>query len=243
MFTKKVFLMSALAVILLSILCANVIINKPNMKPDDKPLHFNSSNDFKKEWATVDSLDSKGLPKSALEIVDKIYKRAFAENNAAQVIKARIYQLKYRNMIEEDAFESILNDLNKDAKIMKFPYSSIYHSISAEMYWLYYQNNRWKFSSRSETVNFQNDDIKTWDLNRLATEVIKEYNLSLENKDSLQLTKNEVYEAIITRGTKKDNLRPTLYDFLAFRAITFFSNKEASLTRPADKFELKVVKL
>ena len=239
MFTKKVFLMSALAVILLSILCANVIINKPNMKPDDKPLHFNSSNDFKKEWATVDSLDSKGLPKSALEIVDKIYKRAFAENNAAQVIKARIYQLKYRNMIEEDAFESILNDLNKDAKIMKFPYSSIYHSISAEMYWLYYQNNRWKFSSRSETVNFQNDDIKTWDLNKLADACIKHYVQSLENEDSLKRTSISEIKAVVSLGTGTDGLRPTLYDFLAFRAINFFSNKEIALSKPADYFELK----
>ena len=239
MFTKKVFLMSALAVILLSILCANVIINKPNMKPDDKPLHFNSSNDYKKEWATIDSLDSKGLPKSALEIVDKIYKRAFAENNATQVIKARIYQLKYRNMIEEDAFESILNDLNKDAKIMKFPFSSIFHSISAEMYWMYYQNNRWKFNSRSETVNFQNDDIKTWDLNKLADACIKHFTQSLENEDSLKRTPISELKTIIESGVGTDGLRPTLYDFLAFRAINFFSNKEIALSKPADYFELK----
>lgn len=239
MFTKKVLLIATSVVIVFSIMYAGVNINKQTMKPDDKPLHFNSTKDFNKEWASVDSLDDKGLPKSALELVDKIYKKAFAENNAAQVIKARIYQLKYRNMIEEDAFETILNDLIKDAKIMKFPYGPVYHSIASEMYWMYYQNNRWKFNKRSETVNFQNDDIKTWDLNRLADACIKHYIKSLENEDSLKRTPISEIKAVIDLGSGTDGLRPTLYDFLAFRAINFFSNKEIALSKPADSFELK----
>jgi hypothetical protein len=239
MFNKKVLLVLTSVIVLFSIIYAGVVVNKPNMKPEDKPLHFNSSKDFKKEWASVDSLDDKGLPKSALELVDKIYKKAFAENNAEQVIKARIYQLKYRNAIEEDAFENILNDLIKDAKIMKFPYGPVYHSIASEMYWMYYQNNRWKFNQRSETANFQNDDIKTWDLNKLADACIKHYMLSLENEDSLKRTPISEIKAVIDLGQGTDGLRPTLYDFLAFRAINFFSNKEIALSKPADYFELK----
>ena len=134
MFTKKVLLAMVLAVVILSIMYAGVIVNKPITKLDDSPLHFNKTNDYKKDWVLVDSLEQKGLPKSALDFVNVIYKKAFAENNAAQVIKARIYQLKYRNTIEEDAFETILNDLIKDAKIMHYPYSPVYHSIAAEMY-------------------------------------------------------------------------------------------------------------
>ena len=210
-----------------------------NFKPEKKPLNFKSGDNYTKEWATIDSLESQGLPKSALEIVVQIYEHAKKEQNHAQYIKALIYKMKYKNGTEDDSYETLIYELKNEIIGSKFPDNAVMHSVLAEMYWNYYINNRWKFYNRTVVVNASSDDIKTWDLNRLATEVIKEYNLSLENKDSLQLTKNEVYEAIITRGTKKDNLRPTLYDFLAFRAITFFSNKEASLTRPADKFELK----
>ena len=33
-------------------------------------------------------------------------------------------------------------------------------------------------------------------------------------------------------------LRPTLYDFLVHRAIDFYSNEEAGVTRPAERFVL-----
>ena len=239
MAAKKSVLLITSAIAVFSILFAGVAVNKISMKPDDKPIHFSSTQDYKKDWALVDSLDRKGLPKSALELVDKIYQKAFADKNSGQVIKARIYQLKYRNMIEEDAFEKIVSDLVKDATIMSYPYDAVYHSISAELYWMYYQNNRWKFSQRSETVNFANDDIKTWSLNKLADVCIKHYMKSLENADSLKRTPVSELNVIIEQGYSTDGLRPTLYDFLAFRAIDFFANKEIALSSPADKFELK----
>ena len=36
---------------------------------------------FEKEWKEVDQLESKGLPKSSLEVIDSIYKTAKASNN------------------------------------------------------------------------------------------------------------------------------------------------------------------
>ena len=213
--------------------------SKLNLKPEKKPLNFKSGDNYTKEWKTIDSLESQGLPKSALEIVVQIYEHAKKEQNHAQFIKALIYKMKYKNGTEDDSYENLIYDLKTEIKDAKFPNNAVMHSLIAEMYWNYYTYNRWKFYNRTTVVNASSEDIKTWDLNRLAAEVIKEYSLSLENKDSLQLTKNEVYDAIIVKGTKQHNLRPTLYDFLAFRAITFFSNREVTLTRPADKFELK----
>ena len=52
-------------------------------------------NKNKKEWAKVDSLEKKGLPKSALEIVEAIYKNAKQTNNSPQLIKAITYKLKF----------------------------------------------------------------------------------------------------------------------------------------------------
>ncbi len=193
---------------------------------------------YEKEWAQVDSLDRLGLPKSALQIVDIIYKKADAENNFDQIIKATLYRMKYVNMVEEDAFETIIQNLEQEAKIAKFPNNAMLHSILAEMYWIYYQNNRWKFYKRSETINFVNNDIKTWDLNKLVDKVIKHYRKSLENKGELQKTSIDIYDEVIVDYELTKRIRPTLYDFLAYRATSFFANTEIALSRPANKFIL-----
>ncbi|MBI5219414.1 MAG: hypothetical protein HY958_10835 [Bacteroidia bacterium] len=194
---------------------------------------------FAKEWRKIDSLDKKGLPKSGLEIVEKIYEKAKKDNNYEQFIKTFIYKLKYTNTYEEGAFETKLLEFEKEIKTASFPTKSIMSSVAAEMYWIYYQRNRWKFYGRTSTVNFDSEDIKTWDLNRLADRCIKHYMNSLEKADSLKQIAIDAIEDLLTKGSVTVNIRPTLYDFLAHRAIDFFSNAELSLTQPADKFEMR----
>ena len=42
--------------------------------------------------------------------------------------------------------------------------------------------------NRTETVNFKEDDIKTWDLKKLVKEVISNYMMSLNDVDNLKKT-------------------------------------------------------
>ena len=58
---------------------------------------FSSSlgqNTYDKEWKEVESLVRKGLPQSALKIVDSIYLQTKSGNNAPQFLKASLYQIK-----------------------------------------------------------------------------------------------------------------------------------------------------
>ncbi|NSW45401.1 MAG: hypothetical protein HPY79_06275 [Bacteroidales bacterium] len=192
---------------------------------------------YKNQWRKVDSLENKGMVKSALELVLQIQKNAKAENNVAQVVKTRIYQLKYRNIIEEDAFEKILTEMSNESYQAPFPYSSLYHSLCAELYWQYYQNNRYRFYNRTYSSD-ESNDMRTWSLTHLTDVAIKHYLKSLEEKEKLQKTPLKNFQEILTYGENSENLRPTLYDFLAFRAVTFFTNKELTLSRPIDAFEL-----
>ncbi|MCD4793469.1 MAG: hypothetical protein K8R54_09570 [Bacteroidales bacterium] len=193
---------------------------------------------YKEKWEQIDSLDKKGLPKSALEVVDKIYKHAKSEKNSEQVLKSFIYILKYKNSIEENAFERLCFEMDSTAQKAAFPDNAIMHTMLADMYWWYYQNNRWKFYERTNTVNFSNNDMQTWTLDFLVHKIIKAYNESLSDKAGLQKIPVTDYKELIETGTKPKNLRPTLYDFLAHKAIDFFSNTEISLTKPADNYEL-----
>ena len=57
---------------------------------------------YEKEWQKVDSLESAGLPKSALEIVEEILVFAEAEKKSPQTIKALTYKSKYILQLEEN---------------------------------------------------------------------------------------------------------------------------------------------
>lgn len=195
--------------------------------------------DYDQLWAKVDSLNQAQLPKSALELVNQIYDKAKTEDNHGQLVKAVIHKLKYVVYVEENDLVKSLNDLRKEAETAKFPVKPMLHSMMGEIYWQYYQINRWRFTNRTATVDFKQDDIETWDLRKITEETMRQYQLSLENPDKLQEIKTDVYHVIIRHGTPQEkSYRPTLYDFLAHRAINFFQSSEPDLTKPAYQFTI-----
>lgn len=201
-------------------------------------LIFPKGSTYAKEWKKVDSLAGKGLTKSALEVVNGIYDKAKSENNAPQFVKAIIHRMKFEQYMEEYSLIKALNKLNEEVKEAKYPVKPVLQSMIAESYWQYYQNNRYRFYNRTETINFDNDDITTWDLKTIFTKVLHNYQGSLESTDSLKRTPLNVYDDILVKQKNSRKFRPTLYDFLAHRAIDFYSNEEPDITRPAYKFEL-----
>jgi hypothetical protein len=187
-------------------------------------------------WKEVEKQENENLPKSAYKAANKIYLKASAEQNSPQLLKSFIYRMKFKNDYEEDAFETLLAELDSTVKTANFPEKAIMHSMLADMYLMYYRANRYKFINRSNTVNFDNDDIKTWTLDFLASKVISEYQKSLENKEALQKIPVEKFDLLLTGN--KEELRPTLYDFLAHKALDVFRQTELSLTKPIEYFEI-----
>jgi uncharacterized protein YfaS (alpha-2-macroglobulin family) len=194
---------------------------------------------YNPEWKKVDSLENKGLTESALKIVEAVYKSAKQENNAPQIIKALIHRAKFYSYKEEDALVKSILQIEKDAEELSFPGKQVAHSVVAELYWRYYQNNRWRFLNRTETVDFIPDDIRTWDLRKIVSKTIYHYNSSLTETNRLQQIPVEYFDAIVISTQKEGrNLRPSLYEFLAHRAVDFYANDEASLTQSAEAFHL-----
>jgi uncharacterized protein YfaS (alpha-2-macroglobulin family) len=217
-----------------------VITNSQGEKKDPEKkeamIKYDFSGDYRKHWLKVDSLQNLGLYQSALKEVELIFTEASKENNAPQVVKAVIHKMKYNSYLKEDDYVIAINELNSIAENSKFPLSQLIHSVTADVYWSYYQNNRWKFMNRTHTVNFKNDDIRTWDLKKLVVHVNEHYLLSLTGTDSLKRSKISDFKEILKYSAEAEPLRPTLYDFLAHKALDYFQNPESGLNRPADKF-------
>lgn len=194
---------------------------------------------YEAEWLKADSLKSKGLNRSALAVVEGIYKKAKNQNNHPQLAKAIINRIVLESQYQEEAYVKAIDSLSFELKSASYPLKPILHSITATVYWNYYQQNRWKFHNRTTTQGFANNDIRTWDLKKLLKETIYHHHQALFSKDSLQRTLIDAFEPILIVEQKETRkLRPTLYDFLAHSAIDFFSNSESSITQPSYAFEV-----
>jgi len=199
---------------------------------------------YSSKWKDIDSLLNYGLNKSADLIVDELYIKSKSENNTANFIRANIYKLRTTQYNTEDFFEISLNKIITEESSSQFPTKQFLNMVIGELYWNYYQQNRYKILNRSEVVNFKNEDIKTWDAKKFVDKAIYYFKASLTEPEKLQQISIENFNDMLNYyfyDKKIPNgriFRPTLYDFLANHSIGFFSNKETGLTRPAEQFLL-----
>ena len=205
---------------------------------DNQQLPPMTNDNYPAAWKTVDSLDKEGLPKSALEIVTGIYKRAKSENNYPQIIKSVLFRSKYVQQTEEESMAKVMQDWQEEIRTAEPPSRQILQSVLAQIVDAYRQNNQWRLQNRTETRQFDNQDIKTWSAEELSDYSAELYSASLQNPELLQAQSLADYAAITTEGNTAE-LRPTLYDFLAHRAIDFFMNEQNHLTQPVYNFRLE----
>lgn len=238
---RKTFFSVLLMLSGLVLISATIITQKTHYtttETKNRDINFHDKLIYDKLWEKVDSLDKKKLPESALKVVEEIYHKAKEEGNSPQYIKSVIYKMKYLDWVQEEALVKMIKELESEANSAAFPASAVLHSITAEIYWTFYQNNRYLFMDRTETEAYKPNDIRTWDLRKVVAEVTNHYMQSLEKKDALKNIPIGDFQEILIYYKKSTAQRPTLFDFLGHRAADFFMNSETGLTKPAYKFQV-----
>jgi len=194
-------------------------------------------NDFKAEWKQVEGLVEKGLPKSALKIVDSIYFEAKKNDNTSQVLKSLIYRVSLHSQYEEDHLVNAISTFENEIQSASTPEKQLLQSMLAEMYSWYYQQNRWKINDMTSVVGLEEKDIRKWDAVRLNTQIREYYLASLKDKARLEAVHIETFSAILNVEENDQEayvLWPTLYDLLANRAIEYFSTDDAQFAAMGD---------
>ncbi len=196
--------------------------------------------EYPEQWKKVETYEKKGLTASALKEVINIYNLAIQDKNDAQQIKACMYQIRYRNMTEEDSQEKNIFFVDTLIAKAKAPAKNILQSMQAEMMWQYLQNHRWQFYNRTQLKEEKSRDISTWSLEKLHAAITALYKASLDirTEEVLKATKLDGFDAVIIKGKNTRNLRPTLYDFLVFRALDYFMTDERDVIKPAYQFTI-----
>ncbi len=203
-------------------------------------MHFEAQNeDYDNLWKTVETHEAEGLPKSALKVVKDIEKKAQEDKNEVQLIKTMLFKSKFALILEEDAQLKIIEDFKIQISKSAFPTKNILESMLSNLYWQYFQQNRWKFYNRTKTSEKVNlEDFRTWDLQTLFDEINLHYKNSLENGLLLQLEPLENYSVLLNEQPNSKTYRPTLFDFLSHEALEFYKTDETHITKPAYKFEI-----
>lgn len=191
---------------------------------------------YKHEWAEIDSIIRINQSETALKKVDSIFQLAKESDNQPQQIKALIYKTKIYTYKDEESTIKAIADFSTEIEAAKPPMKQLLQSVTAELYWKYYQQNRWQIMNRTVVEGFEQEDIRTWDAKKHFQKVSENYLASIQDIEETKKYDLANYKAIL-QG-KEDSYTPTLYDFLAQRALFFFQSNEPDLAQSSYYFEL-----
>ena len=188
-------------------------------------------------WSQVDDAMARGLPQTAIAILDEIIPEALEDQAHAEATKAICLKIALEGQIQGGKYEEMIVRLESEMAEAPEPMQPVMETILAHWYWRYFQQNSWRFIQRTQTAEPPGADFTTWDLPRILAEIDRHFTLALAAEDTLKTIGIDEYEDLLEEGTLPDRYRPTLYDFLVYEALSFYSAGEQAGTQPQDTFE------
>jgi uncharacterized protein YfaS (alpha-2-macroglobulin family) len=188
-------------------------------------------------WKQVDDAISRGLPRTAAATLDQIIPGALQDQAYAEACKAICLKIVYETQVDGTAEQRIAR---LQAQIATLPEQTrpVLEAILGHWYWSYFQQNRWRIMQRTTTAEPPGEDISTWDLATILAEIDKHFTAALSQDPLLKATPVSQFNDLLEQGTVPDIYRPTLYDFLAFDALSFYGAGEQAGAKPQDAYDL-----
>lgn len=217
---------------------------KKNTQHKQKETVIKNYNTYESDWKAIEKMEQKGLGNSIVTKVDSILSKALKEENTAQIFKSLAYRSRYYNQLIEESSLKIFNQYEEQIATSKFPVKQLLHSATAELYHQYYEQNRWKFQSRTTTQEFDKQDVRTYSLDDVLNKVDHHYQQSLtEQEDQLSYPVDNLKDILHVPDVNSAlnqfdgrNLQPTLYDFLSNRALLHYQRNESRVNKPQKEF-------
>ncbi|MEL6925978.1 MAG: hypothetical protein AAFO94_18195, partial [Bacteroidota bacterium] len=220
-------------------ICLQYSCDLKKAKKDDTNMKTFHDDDYAAAWATIDSLRKKGLPQSALEKANELYRQAKQDNSSNQIIKTVMVRGNLIEEVDEDGQVKAINNLRREIESTAMPVQAILQSMLGERYASYLRRYQWQLRNRTEINDYQPEDIKTWSIANFIDASAVYYLASLDH-DGMDTINIEQFAPITTEPRNVEGLRPSLYDFLAHRALGHFMNDRSYLTEPVYAFQLNM---
>jgi len=190
------------------------------------------------QWKQVEASMQKGLPRSAITNLEPIIQATLKEKAWPEAVKAIATKVALEGQIQGDKPEERITRLEAERSKAAREMAPIFDTVLAHWYWNYFQQNRWRFMQRTTTASAPGKDFTTWDLPRLFAEIDRQFQKALAAETLLKSMAITNWSALLVKGTMPDEYRPTLYDFIAYEALAFYTSGEQAAANPQDAFSI-----
>ncbi len=194
--------------------------------------------DYNNEWQQVNALLKKGLPQSAIEKVTHILNNAVSANNPPQQVKAVLYLIRLNGSRNDFPVNYTLNYTDSLYQKSKEPVKSMLLSLKADLLNAYLLQNQYRIKTITQQANESGNNIDLWSEEKFKKEIIENYQLSIYPEKELGKVALNTFSPILQKEKNTEGLWPTLYDFLAHRAIGGLSSLLNTGVRPINAFSL-----
>jgi hypothetical protein len=193
-------------------------------------LYAQSRFPYESKWKEITELIEKNdLPKSALQKVNELFEAAKKEKNEPQQLKALIWRLNLQEQFNEEKGIASILQLEAELKEAKEPIKSILHSLTAEAYRQYLDHNRWKIYDRKSSLSgTDKEKIDMWSIKDFHKIINEHFIYSTAEYEILSSINLKSFEPLLEKGNA-GNLRPTIFDLLAHRAIEYYEEEERNI--------------
>ncbi|HYH65933.1 MAG TPA: hypothetical protein VD866_14635, partial [Urbifossiella sp.] len=190
------------------------------------------------QWKKVDEAVKKGLPKTAIQELEPIIASAIKDKAYPEAVKAVCTKINLEGNIQGNKPEEKVVRLKAAIATTPAEMHPVMNAVLAHWYWHYFQQHRYRIVQRTAAGDTTGDDVTTWDLPRILSEVERQFDRALAAEKQLKATPVAQYDILLQKGTIPDRYRPTMYDVLAFDALGFLAAGEHGLTKADDSFEI-----
>ena len=157
-----------------------------------------------KAWENIDQLIENNLPESALKALDSISRIAYLNKDKQENIKVKLYEYRIETDKNPDKIPAIILDFEQFTNSFEASAEKqLLFCMVAEMYYNYYQKNKYKFDRRTDVAGNLPDNPETWSKNhyqqkvKFLLEKVWEEQAILRNTDISSLKSLFVFEVEI----------------------------------------------
>ncbi len=175
-------------------------------------LHTHAQKGYEKEWKEVTQLQEKGLPRSVIEICEKIYQKASVENNFPEQLRAFLVRMDTRTELDRDSFYTDFSALQKwQVETPDSLQQSVLAQVILDKLTGYAEMNAYQIRQRKETEEITGKNIRTWSREQFRMRCQQLINESLRNPELLAHSSTKPFKGSILLG---DASRYFMHDML-----------------------------
>ncbi len=164
-------------------------------------------------------------PKTVSATADKNLGAALKTGNGQEVVKSLIDYTLAQMLIDADNLPEAVGRIEAITMQEKDPcIKAILYTLLADIYKDIYSGDRWKYDQRNNPLLPLPADYNAWDGNQFKHKISSLSDSALADTAPLQSSPLKNYTSIIDCDKYAGIYYPTLYDFIAFRAIENLKN-------------------